>query len=89
MEAAPTRTKKQFLRDYFHKRPYPSRKEVELLSSLLWVWKIDVASFFGKRRYICMKAIKTHKPSVLLGFDMSELKNVKHSLNFECESQDL
>lgn len=81
--------KKQFLRDYFHKRPYPSRKEVELLSSLLWVWKIDVASFFGKRRYICMKAIKTHKPSVLLGFDMSELKNVKHSLNFECESQDL
>ncbi|XP_008847468.1 activity-dependent neuroprotector homeobox protein 2 isoform X2 [Nannospalax galili] len=81
--------KKQFLRDYFHKRPYPSRKEVELLSSLLWVWKIDVASFFGKRRYICMKAIKTHKPSVLLGFDMSELKNVKHRLNFEYESQNL
>ncbi|XP_060166021.1 activity-dependent neuroprotector homeobox protein 2 isoform X1 [Globicephala melas] len=42
--------KKQFLRDYFHKRPYPSKKEIELLSSLLWVWKIDVASFFGKRR---------------------------------------
>nr|XP_026236899.1 activity-dependent neuroprotector homeobox protein 2 isoform X2 [Urocitellus parryii] len=79
--------KKQFLRDYFHKRPYPSRKEIELLSSLLWVWKIDVASFFGKRRYICMKAIKNHKPSVLLGFDMSELKNVKHRLNFEYEPQ--
>ncbi|KAM6168880.1 activity-dependent neuroprotector homeobox protein 2 [Erethizon dorsatum] len=81
--------KKQFLRDYFHKRPYPSRKEIELLSSLLWVWKIDVASFFGKRRYICMKAIKNHKPSVLLGFDMSELKNVKHRLNFEYEPQNL
>ncbi|XP_051019672.1 activity-dependent neuroprotector homeobox protein 2 [Acomys russatus] len=81
--------KKQFLRDYFHKRPYPSRKEVELLSSLLWVWKIDVPSFFLKRRYICMKAIKTQKPSVLLGFDMSELKNVKHRLNFECESHSL
>lgn len=80
--------KKQFLRDYFHKRPYPSRKEIELLSSLLWVWKIDVASFFGKRRYICMKAIKSHKPSVLLGFDMSELKNVRHRLNFDCEPQD-
>ncbi|XP_019571546.2 activity-dependent neuroprotector homeobox protein 2 isoform X1 [Rhinolophus sinicus] len=77
--------KKQFLRDYFHKRPYPSKKEIELLSSLLWVWKIDVASFFGKRRYICMKAIRNHKPSVLLGFDMSELKNVKHRLNFEYE----
>ncbi|XP_008592672.1 PREDICTED: ADNP homeobox protein 2, partial [Galeopterus variegatus] len=81
--------KKQFLRDYFHKRPYPSKKEIELLSSLLWVWKIDVASFFGKRRYICMKAIKNQKPSVLLGFDMSELKNVKHRLNFEYESQNL
>ncbi|XP_019498946.1 PREDICTED: ADNP homeobox protein 2 [Hipposideros armiger] len=79
--------KKQFLRDYFHKRPYPSKKEIELLSSLLWVWKIDVASFFGKRRYICMKAIKNHKPSVLLGFDMSELKNVKHRLNFDYEPQ--
>ncbi|KAF7463911.1 Hypothetical predicted protein [Marmota monax] len=79
--------KKQFLRDYFHKRPYPSRKEIELLSSLLWVWKIDVPAFFGKRRYICMKAIKNHKPSVLLGFDMSELKNVKHRLNFEYEPQ--
>ncbi|XP_015982013.2 activity-dependent neuroprotector homeobox protein 2 isoform X2 [Rousettus aegyptiacus] len=81
--------KKQFLRDYFHKRPYPSKKEIELLSSLLWVWKIDVASFFGKRRYICMKAIKNHKPSVLLGFDMSELKNVKHRLKFEYEPQTL
>ncbi|XP_012659774.1 activity-dependent neuroprotector homeobox protein 2 isoform X1 [Otolemur garnettii] len=81
--------KKQFLKDYFHKRPYPSKKEIELLSSLLWVWKIDVASFFGKRRYICMKAIKNHKPSVLLGFDMSELKNVKHRLNFKYEPQNL
>lgn len=88
-EDRPYEEKKQFLRDYFHKRPYPSRKEIELLSSLLWVWKIDVASFFGKRRYICMKAIKNHRPSVLLGFDMSELKNVKHRLNFECEPQPL
>ncbi|KAI5278380.1 Activity-Dependent Neuroprotector Homeobox Protein 2 [Manis pentadactyla] len=81
--------KKQFLRDYFHKRPYPTKKEIELLSSLLWVWKIDVASFFGKRRYICMKAIRSHKASVLLGFDMSELKNVRHRLNFEYEPQNL
>ncbi|XP_007487901.2 activity-dependent neuroprotector homeobox protein 2 isoform X1 [Monodelphis domestica] len=81
--------KKQFLKDYFHKRPYPSRREIELLSSLLWVWKIDVASFFGKRRYTCLRAIKNHKPSVLLGFDMSELKNVKHRLHFECETQTL
>uniref|UniRef100_A0A8C3Q6D7 Uncharacterized protein n=1 Tax=Geospiza parvula TaxID=87175 RepID=A0A8C3Q6D7_GEOPR len=74
---------KQFLSDYFHKRPYPSKKEVELLSLLLYAWKIDVASFFGKMRNTCLKAIKHHEPSVLLGFSMSELKNIKHSLNLK------
>ncbi|XP_008824550.1 activity-dependent neuroprotector homeobox protein 2-like [Nannospalax galili] len=79
--------KKQFLRDYFHKKPYPSRKEIELLSLLLGVGKMNVASFFRKRRYICMKTIEMYKPTVLLGFDMSELGNVKHRLNFESEPQ--
>ncbi|NXT25939.1 ADNP2 protein, partial [Syrrhaptes paradoxus] len=73
----------KFLTDYFHERPYPSAKEMELLSSLVYAWKIDVASFFGKRRNVCLKAIRNHKPSVLLGFSMSELKNIKHSLNIE------
>ncbi|XP_071592366.1 activity-dependent neuroprotector homeobox protein 2 [Heliangelus exortis] len=76
---------KQFLTDYFHERPYPSKKEIELLSSLLYMWKIDVASFFGKRRNICLKAINNHKPAVLLGFSMSELKNIKHSMNIKDE----
>ncbi|XP_014796561.1 PREDICTED: ADNP homeobox protein 2 isoform X1 [Calidris pugnax] len=75
----------QFLTDYFHERPYPSKKEMELLSSLLYAWKIDVASFFGKRRNICLKAINNHKPSVLLGFSMSELKDIKHSLKIKDE----
>ncbi|NXS64150.1 ADNP2 protein, partial [Brachypteracias leptosomus] len=74
---------KQFLTDYFHKRPYPSKKEMELLSSLLYAWKIDVSSFFGRRRNICLKAINNHKPSVLLGFSMSELKNIKHTLSIK------
>ncbi|XP_032742756.1 activity-dependent neuroprotector homeobox protein 2-like [Rattus rattus] len=75
--------KKQFLKDYFHKKPYPTRKEVELLSLFLKMDKINVALFFGTRRYICLKAIEVHRPSVLLGFNMSELKSVKHRLNFE------
>ncbi|NXL86782.1 ADNP2 protein, partial [Alectura lathami] len=74
---------KQFLTDYFHVRPYPSKKEMELLSALLCAWKIDVAYFFGKKRNVCLKALNNHKPSVLLGFSMSELKNVKHSLNIK------
>ncbi|XP_021242688.1 ADNP homeobox protein 2 isoform X1 [Numida meleagris] len=82
-------TQKQFLTDYFHVRPYPSKKEMQLLSTLLYAWKIDVASFFGKRRNICLKAINSQKPSVLLGFSMSELKNIKHNLNIKDEPLDM
>ncbi|XP_053252671.1 activity-dependent neuroprotector homeobox protein 2 [Podarcis raffonei] len=80
---------KLFLVDYFHKKPYPSKKELELLSSSLCAWKVDIASFFGRKRHTCLRAIKKLKPSVLLGFNMSELKNVKHSLNLKCESEDV
>ncbi|NXH20280.1 ADNP2 protein, partial [Bucco capensis] len=74
---------KQFLTDYFHERPYPSKKELELLSLLVYAWRIDVASFFGRKRNICLKAISNSRPSVLLGFSMSELRNIKHSLSIE------
>lgn len=83
---------KSFLVDYFHKRPYPSKKELELLSSILGAWKVDIASFFGRKRHTCLKSIKNLKPSVLLGFSMSELKNIKHSLilkSEKSESEDL
>ncbi|XP_060100098.1 activity-dependent neuroprotector homeobox protein 2 [Heteronotia binoei] len=80
---------KRFLADYFQNRPYPSKKELELLSSILGAWKVDIASFFGRKRHACLKSIKTFKPSVLLGFSMSELKNVKHSLILKGESEDL
>ncbi|NWX91667.1 ADNP2 protein, partial [Nothoprocta pentlandii] len=76
---------KRLLTDYFHRRPYPAKKEVELLSSLLCASKVDVATFFGKRRSMCLKAIRRHRPSVLLGFSVSELKNVKHSLSIKDE----
>ncbi|NXD16800.1 ADNP2 protein, partial [Nothocercus nigrocapillus] len=76
---------KQFLTDYFHKRPYPTKREVELLSSVLCASKVDVAAFFGKRRSMCLRAIKSHRPSVLLGFSVCELKNVKHSLSIKDE----
>uniref|UniRef100_A0A8D0DI53 ADNP homeobox 2 n=1 Tax=Salvator merianae TaxID=96440 RepID=A0A8D0DI53_SALMN len=80
---------KQFLADYFHKKPYPSKKELELLSTSLCAWKVDIASFFGRKRHTCLRAIKKLKPSVLLGFSMSELKNVKHDLNLKCDLQGL
>ncbi|XP_053099192.1 activity-dependent neuroprotector homeobox protein 2 isoform X2 [Hemicordylus capensis] len=78
---------KRFLARYFHKKPYPTKKELELLSSVFCEWKADVASFFGRKRHTCLKAIKNLQPSVLLGFSMSELKNVKHRLSLKCESE--
>ncbi|XP_042317646.1 activity-dependent neuroprotector homeobox protein 2 [Sceloporus undulatus] len=80
---------KRFLADYFHKKPYPTKKELELLSSILHAWKVDIASFFGRKRHTCLRAIKKLTPSVLLGFNMSELKNIKHNLNLKCESEDV
>ncbi|XP_072267680.1 activity-dependent neuroprotector homeobox protein 2 isoform X2 [Pyxicephalus adspersus] len=74
--------KKEFLLKYFHTKPYPSKKEIELLAHVLDMWRSDVASFFGTRRYVCMKFFKNHKQQVILGFKMEDLKQVKHDMDF-------
>ncbi|XP_053570798.1 activity-dependent neuroprotector homeobox protein 2 isoform X2 [Bombina bombina] len=76
-------SKKAFLTEYFHKKPYPSKKEIELLSKLLDMWKSDVASHFGMKRYLCLRFIKSHKFRVMLGFQMSALKELKHNLDLQ------
>ncbi|XP_068093109.1 activity-dependent neuroprotector homeobox protein 2 isoform X2 [Hyperolius riggenbachi] len=73
--------KKDFLLKYFHVRPYPTRKEILLLAHVLDMWKSDVASFFGTRRYICMRSLRNQKQQVLFGFKMDELKKVKHDID--------
>ncbi|KAG8571475.1 hypothetical protein GDO81_011663 [Engystomops pustulosus] len=73
--------KKEFLSRYFHKKPYPSKREIELLSVVLEMWKSDVASFFGTKRYICLKALRGQKHRVLLGFKMADLKKVEHEID--------
>ncbi|XP_032869925.1 activity-dependent neuroprotector homeobox protein 2-like [Amblyraja radiata] len=78
----PNKERKLFLNDYFHKQPYPSNKEIDLLSSVLSLKKNDVALVFDTKRGSCLKAMKD-KPFVLLGFNMSELKKVKHGLRFD------
>ncbi|XP_040209764.1 activity-dependent neuroprotector homeobox protein 2 isoform X2 [Rana temporaria] len=72
--------KKEFLLKYFHVKPYPTKREIELLAHVLDMWKSDVASFFGTRRYICMKFLKNHEQQVLLGFKMADLKKLKHDI---------
>ncbi|XP_077348432.1 activity-dependent neuroprotector homeobox protein 2 isoform X1 [Lithobates pipiens] len=73
--------KKEFLLKYFHVKPYPTKREIELLAHVLDMWKSDVASFFGTRRYICMKFLKHHEQQVLLGFKMADLKQLKHDID--------
>lgn len=73
--------RKQFILNYFHTQPYPSKKEIEKLSMVLRLCKTDVATFISKKRNKCVKSAQSSKPSVLLGFNMTELKDVKHSLN--------
>ncbi|XP_075682659.1 activity-dependent neuroprotector homeobox protein 2 isoform X2 [Rhinoderma darwinii] len=74
-------SKKEFLSKYFHKKPYPSKQEIELLSGVLGMWKSDVASFFGTKRYVCLKFLRNHKQRVILGFKMAELKRVQHEVD--------
>ncbi|KAM9307984.1 activity-dependent neuroprotector homeobox protein 2 [Gastrophryne carolinensis] len=73
--------KKEFLLKYFHVRAYPSKREIELLAHVLDMWKSDVASFFGTRRYICMKFLKNNKARVLLGFKVNDLKRLQHDID--------
>ncbi|XP_073422262.1 activity-dependent neuroprotector homeobox protein 2 isoform X2 [Dendrobates tinctorius] len=80
---ASNESKKEFLSKYFHKKPYPSKKEIELLSVVLEMWKSDVASFFGTKRYVCLKFLRNHKQRVLLGFKMAELKQVQHDVELQ------
>lgn len=75
--------RKNFLTAYFNRRPYLSQQEEEKLSASLWLWKSDISSHFAAKRRICEKWCETKKVSVLMGFDMSALRKVKHDLIFE------
>ncbi|XP_029007643.1 activity-dependent neuroprotective protein a [Betta splendens] len=75
--------RKNFLTAYFNRRPYLSHPEEDKLSASLWLWKSDISSHFATRQRICEKHCETSQASVLLGFDMHELKKVKHDMIFE------
>ncbi|KAI1901648.1 hypothetical protein AGOR_G00036560 [Albula goreensis] len=72
--------RREFLTKYFNRKPYLNKKECEVLASRLWFNKSDVACHFGTKRNRCMRAIQKKRTAVLLGFNMAELKKVKHGL---------
>ncbi|KAI1885740.1 hypothetical protein AGOR_G00206920 [Albula goreensis] len=80
--------RKTFLNDYFNLSPYLAKRESETLAERLWLNKVDVASHFGNKRARCMRAIQRKKTMVLLGFNMAELKKVKHDLWIPVKEQE-
>ncbi|XP_061109459.1 activity-dependent neuroprotector homeobox protein 2b [Conger conger] len=80
MEMRSFEERRGFVTDYFHKKPYLSKKECEVLANRLWLNKIDVSCHFAIKRNKCLRAIQRNRTAVLLGFNMAELKKVKHDL---------
>ncbi|XP_012694435.2 activity-dependent neuroprotector homeobox protein 2b [Clupea harengus] len=72
--------RREFLTKYFHTKPYLNKAESTALASQLLLNKSDVACHFGTKRTKCMRAMQRHKSKVLLGFNMAELRKVKHNL---------
>ncbi|KPP79474.1 ADNP homeobox protein 2-like [Scleropages formosus] len=80
MEMRSFEERKEFLTKFFNRQPYVTKKEAEILAARLWLNKSDVNHQFGMKRTKCMKAIQKKRTVVLLGFNMAELKKVKHNL---------
>ncbi|KAG9333878.1 hypothetical protein JZ751_010029, partial [Albula glossodonta] len=74
--------RKAFLTHYFNAQPYPSLREVERLAQALWLWKSDISSHFANRRRSCLQDCGTRRPTVLLGFNMRQLSQLRHSMDF-------
>uniref|UniRef100_A0A8C4ZS20 ADNP homeobox 2a n=1 Tax=Gadus morhua TaxID=8049 RepID=A0A8C4ZS20_GADMO len=76
----PLSERKLFLNKYFHKTPYPTRKEIEFLVLRLKLSQPEVTSIFSSKRRRCREDCRRRGLRVLLGFDSSHLKAVKHNL---------
>ncbi|KAK7147387.1 hypothetical protein R3I94_010034 [Phoxinus phoxinus] len=80
MERTSFEDRKDFLSQYFHRKPYVTKTEIELLASRLWINKADVKAHFNSKLTKCLKAIQKKRVCVHLGFKMIEVNKVKHNL---------
>ncbi len=80
MEMTSFEDRKDFLSQYFHRKPYVTKTEIELLASRLWINKADVKAHFNSKLTKCLKAIQKKRVCVRLGFKMIEVNKVKHNL---------
>lgn len=79
-EVKSQQARRELLNKYFNQKPYLSEAEVETLAARLWLKRPDVVAAFAKKQNVCMKAINTKRTAVLLGFNMTEMKKVKHNV---------
>lgn len=77
--------RKAFLTQYFNRQPYPTRREVDKLASSLWLWKSDVSSHFANRRRKCVRDCEKQSVSILLGFKMQHVMQLKHEMDFDTD----
>lgn len=70
----------ELLNKYFNQKPYLTEAEVETLAARLWLKRPDVVAAFIQKQNVCMKEINTKRTAVLLGFNMTEMKKVKHNV---------
>ncbi|NP_001091735.1 activity-dependent neuroprotective protein 2a [Danio rerio] len=80
MERTSFEDRKDFLSQYFHRKPYVTKTEIELLASRLWINKADVKAHFNSKLTKCLKAIQKKRVCVRLGFKMIEVNKLKHNL---------
>ncbi|XP_056617926.1 activity-dependent neuroprotective protein 2a [Triplophysa dalaica] len=80
MEFTSFEDRKEFLSRYFHRKPYLSKTEMEMLASRLWINKADVKAHFNTKLTKCLKAIQKKKTRVLLGFKMNDVNRMQHNL---------
>ncbi|XP_028317039.1 activity-dependent neuroprotector homeobox protein 2b [Gouania willdenowi] len=72
--------RKEFLSKYFNVNPYTTKAESEELCKRLLLNRPELTSTFSAKRSKCMKMLKKNRSAILLGFNMTELKKVKHNL---------
>lgn len=72
--------RRDFLFKYFNLNPYSTKAETDELCRRLSVTKSELSSHFSRNRSKCMKSLRRNTAAVLLGFNMTELRKLKHDL---------
>nr|XP_020462545.1 ADNP homeobox protein 2-like [Monopterus albus] len=72
--------RRDFISKYFNMNPYATKAETNELCRRLSLTKAELAALFSKKRSKCVKSLKRNTATVLLGFNMTELRKLKHNL---------